>query len=859
MSVVLPEWYIVDPAKKDKAWADRIITYLRQYMQWVVPQHTAADGMTWLLGTYDMRFVEDMFLDPAKSGVKFIQMAVLEKIRNVIASEIEAAGLHIEAYAVDPTAESQKLKDRELLANRKAIEGLISSLNAKIHKPPYKLENDKGPDGRGMFAGNVEQFDEMGMDDTNNEDLAHFFQLYHRLRHEISAEDAINFYMAFNEVSENFALWVDDILAKKAICARTYVNHVNGNINIKYVAPETVQAIIGRRRDFKDAPAIGITQLVTVQEFLQMVGEEFNMETDMDVLWSATTFAVGHEYTGVHINDRWVCGESSRNMASFAQFMQFKVNVGYIEWKSNDKKTSVGTKKNKHGNPSFVEKPANHKERKNQKYDYKVYSNTDEVTYKAVYLVLSAASQKIYQYGKLMYQNRGDMEGREDEYSNFSISCYLEIGKTAIEAVKRNIIQIEKAFAKLENAIMRALPPGHLYNYESLVQIAKGMFPDDNTQVSIEKVMHMFEQSANKLYTIPQINGQPVGGGQPASIELQNGLSRSVMEFKQIIDWNFEMIYNTLGISPLRQAYAPQPRDVAKLQAQALEYSDKATGYIPRMLMKMLDNVGRRVMCTVQDIVKFKEINKVPYDFMVQALGNATVNDIASLKDVPLHRYGIFIQSFNSFQERQEIKAMTVGAYTNKEITTEQLLLINNIRNPKKAAMVLAYEKRRNERKQQEASAQAHQQAMQLEQAKSQGEMQIQQVKGQLQLQNTQLEGEYKVKVALIEQQGRLAEMQMKPQNDVVKINAKTDGAIRQKEAEVNIDAQKPMPGSGTPAPQPVVPQPPPPMAPPEPMPVPQQAGPAMPLPGMEQGMGMEGGAPPQPGLEVEAGVGMTQ
>jgi hypothetical protein len=364
--------------------------------------------------------------------------------------------------------------------------------------------------------------------------------------------------------------------------------------------------------------------------------------------------------------------------------------------------------------------------------------------------------------------------------------------------------------------------------------------------VSIEKVMHMFEQSANKIYTIPQINGQPVGGGQPASIELQNGLSKSVMEFKQIIDWNFEMIYNTLGISPLRQAYAPQPRDVAKLQDKALEYSDKATGYIPRMMMKMLDNVGRRVMCTVQDIIKFKEINKVPYDFMVTALGSTTVEDIASLKDVPLHRYGIFIQSFNSFQERQEIKAMTAAAYTNKEISTEQYLLINNIRNPKKAAMILAYEKRRNERKQQELQAQQHQQAMELQQAKTQGEMQMKQMEGQLTLQNTQLEGEYKIKVALIEQQGKLQEMQMKPNNDVVKINAKTDGAIRQKEAEVNIDAQKPMPGSGTPAPAPA-PAPPPP--PPEPIQIPQPAAPPPPLPGMEAG-----GAP-----VPDMGVGMTQ
>ena len=41
MTVLLPEWYITDPAKKDKEWANKLITYLRMYMQPVVPWVTA--------------------------------------------------------------------------------------------------------------------------------------------------------------------------------------------------------------------------------------------------------------------------------------------------------------------------------------------------------------------------------------------------------------------------------------------------------------------------------------------------------------------------------------------------------------------------------------------------------------------------------------------------------------------------------------------------------------------------------------------------------------------------------------------------------------------------------------------------
>lgn len=799
MAVILPEWYIVDPSKKDKAWANSIITYLRMYMEWVVPQSVAADGMNWLLGNYSMKFVEDMFLDPSKSGVKFIQMAVLEKIRNVLASEIEEAGIHIEVYANDPTADDQKKKDRELLANRKNIEGLITALNAQIKNPPYSLANEKGEGGRSMYQGNMEEFDSMGMDDGNNEDIDHFMNIFYRLRHAISAEDAINFCIQFNEVKENFALWVNDILAKKAICARTYVNQINGAPTIKYVAPETVQAIMGRRRDFKDAPAIAINQVVTVQEFLQMVGDEFDMsnEDDMAALWNATMFSYPREFTGVHINNHWVCGESSQNMVSFADFMQFKVSVGYIEWKSNDMRTYVGTPKNRYGNASMVEKEAGYKKKQNVARDYKVYKVEDEVTYKATFLVMSSATQKIYQFGKLAYQSRGDMEGKEDEYSNFSISCYKEIGKTAVESVKRYVMNIEKAYAKLENAVMRALPPGHIYQYETLQQIAKNMFgPESNTQQGIKDVMAMLSQSADKITTIPQINGQPVGGGQAASIELQNGMSKSVLEFKNIVDWNFGMIYSTLGISPIRQAYTPQPRDVGKLQDQVNDYSEKATGYMPRMIMKMLNNVGKRILCTVQDIIKYKDINAIPYSFLVKALGNKTIEDIGSLDDVPFHRYGIFVHSFNSLQERQDLKAMTAQAYANKEISPEQYMLINNIISPKKAALVLAYEKRRTERKVQEQQRVAHEQAMQLQQAKSQGEMQLEQTKGQLEIQKQQLENQGKVEVARIQQETELMKLKMKPEGKVTEIEAKKNASIEQEQAKNNLEAQQVIPGA---------------------------------------------------------------
>ena len=796
MTVLLPEWYITDPAKKDKEWANKLITYLRMYMQPVVPWVTAEDGMKWLLGDYDMKFAQEMFLDASKAGVRFVAMAVLEKIRNVMISEIEDTGISIELNAIDRTADHRKSKDRELLANRKNIEALLSTLNASIGNPPYSLKNEKDESGNDLFGGDVSQFDNMGLSDNSDEDLEYFFKTHYRLLAEILGEDAINYFMQFNNVSENIALWVDDILAKKAMACRQYINQINGAITIKYLAPETVYAIIGRRRDFKDAPCLGYTQVVTVQEFIQMVGDEFdiNDRQQMQDLWQATVFTNRQEFTGVHLNGTFCCGDSGQNCCNFSDFMQFKVQIGYIEFKSNNKTTYVGTFNNKHGNPVIAKRPSGYnKPQKN--HGYKIYNNTDEVTYKSVYLVLTATSQRLYQYGLLNYQIRGDIEqyGMEDEYSNFSICVYKEIGQTAVEQCKDNIIMIVKAWKKLENAINRAQPPGYLYTFESLQKIAKHFFPDKNRQTTVKDVIEMFEQSANKITTIPELKGQPIGGGTSLTQRLENGIGDVAKELKDVIDWQFQLIYDKLGISPLRQAYAPQPRETFKLQEQALAYSDKATGYVPRMILKTLNNTAIRTLLHIQSIIKFKDKNPMPYRTLCRAIGDKAVNDLKYLDDIPMHKFAIMVNSFNNYAERQEMKAITAQALATKEISPEQYLLINGTKNPKRAAWILAYEKRRNERKLMEQQRVAHEQAMQLEAAKGQTLLQAEQVKGQGELAKVDRQGEWDYRIAQLQIQGDIGKQAMKQSGKLDEIDEKSTTSIQQMQAQSDLESQQPM------------------------------------------------------------------
>lgn len=781
--ITLQEWFEEDPAKKDIEWAQKIVSYMRIYMQYVVNPQRAYTNMQWLLGEYPTQFLRDMFKTPEKAGVEFSPMAILEKARNVIISSIQDAGIHVELKAIDQSATNERKEDRNILANRKLIEATITQLRDQIGLPPYSLKDEKQPDGKKVFNGNTESFDEMGMDDSSDEDLDHFFNTFFRLTHEIHGEDAINYFIEYNNTKENLALWVDDILAKKAIFQQQYVNESTGAIEYKYVAPETVRAIMGRKRDFSDSQSIGVERRVSVGEFLQMVGSDFDYERDFPELITAVNYTNNLEYTGVNTDGYLYYGGRDR-LCNWDQFMQFKVAVGYIEWRSVDGSSYKATNNNFHGNVQVRQKPWGTTESPNS--IYKRQAKYNEVIYKAYYLITSAVTQKLYKYGKLAYQQ---VEGANDEYANFSISGYKEVGRTVVEVARKYMILIEKAFVKFEHMVMKALPPGYDYNYDSLMAIARKLMPGTNGMNSVNEVVNFMEDSANKLHIASKEDGKPINGGGQVNFPLANGLAPAVMEFQNVINWGFAQIDREIG-TPSESVYNPQPRDVAKLQATALDYSSKATGYIPRIIMNVLDNTAKRTLLSIQDIIQFKDKNSLPYKFLLTALGDKVMADLESLGKVAMHRYGIFVMSFNSYQDKLKMDEIATQAYMNKELAPEQLLLITSISNPKKASMVLAYEKRRNERKAMQMQQQAQQAAMQAQQQINDAKMQQIQTQGQLELQKVDLQGQWDYKVEELKVTGEVDKTKLKIDAKPEEINHKTEGNIQQTEAKANIEQQ---------------------------------------------------------------------
>lgn len=762
--------------------ATRIVNYLRTCMVHIIDIKKAKINKQYLFGVQDMTEIKKMFKDPAKSGVNFHQFVIMEKIRNVLIEEDEENGIEFRLQSTDSLATNEKERDLELLSNRGWIEPLMTGVNQMMGLPPFNMNNDKS-----LFNGNVDQFDKMGLDSNNKEDINYFFMQHYRLLHEMVGEEPINYFLKYNDMQDLLAAFYNDVIASKAITSRAFVNEVSGSQDIKYLAPENVRALPGQRRDYKDAVALEFVEKMTVMDMIKVIGSDFDFETDMANLLAAVNGQGDLKYTGISEGKQQIFGTPGTTIP-YSEFMKTYVSVGYIEWKEINASTHLvwrskgtgrlGLKPIAYGTP---EKPDSI-----YKKDCRYY----ETTYKAYYLATGNLDCKLYKYGQLSYQQ---VSGAEDEYSNFSIMISQEYGKSAMEICIPFIDLLEKAMKKLEYMIVRAKPPGRMWSYESLLTMSKSMFPGIPVNVAINKLMATFTDMSNEMYAIPTVNGQPVGGGGAMNYDLPHGLSQNIKEFQGLAEWCEQKIMDKLGITALRAADNVNEKDGLGLQEKSTAYSQKATAYMPRMVSRMVKNIGIRILSFTQDIIEFGDKNTIPYKFLLQALGDNTMIELGHLKKVAFHRYNIFVEGIGSAADKREAAAIAQMALSKGDITLEQWLLFKSVSSPRKAIAVLAYQKKVNDRIKNQQQQQVQDGNMQLEQARHKNKMEEINTEGKLGIDREEVRGKYLVKGQEVTADGAIEKQREKIDAEPNIIDKKNEGKIAQDTVKNSLASTQPI------------------------------------------------------------------
>lgn len=799
----------VDPNLKTPEWANTCLTIFRRDWRPLINVERARINKKLLFSQQDMISIKKTFKDKNfLANTEFYPLGILENLKNALVEEITKAPPHAELRAVDPSALNQRKEDIELLKNRGIIEGDLTKYQNQVGLPPYKVDY-------GQFKSNVDQFDKMGLDENDPDDVNFYERNFQRLGYEIAGQSAINNIMKLGRFDEErIEDFVIDTLAYKAICMQVYVDQITGEIKLNYIYPETAKGLFGDSNDGHDDNCRGWEDNKTVMEFLQMVGNEFDWDRDWWQLLWAINFANGNKFTGFRRNnvvydcfanggkfaERMNLVGASENILDWSLSYNYKVFVGYAEWNTAE---ATATYLRKKGHPDYIEDVdySYDLKKKKQVREYYKESYYQQQWYKCYYISTTAISQWIYNFGKVYYQQ---FEGSNDEYAAGSLWYYRKKGQSAVEIAKPYLDLANFAFYRMLWVIHHAKPQEDEYVLEELIQMSKGIQRQMNQQANnsaiptidtiLTQMIQYQRENFVRIRAYPQIEGKTIPQLPPLEGK-RNGIDPIAVALQSVVAWAEMQIGLKWGINPLRVGAPPLPRQSYKSEVNSISNSYNATGYVYRMIQYLKERVAVTTLNFTVDIIKFKDT--IPYKWLQTLLGDEAFAGLALLDNFAAHRYGIFVRDFNSEVNQQEIKQAANIALQKGTLTQDQWFVVTQTEDYQKANQILSFLERKKAKLLRKQQIQDMQMKDQMAQKQYEREKDLIVTKGNIDIKKATIEAEGFKAAAQIGADGRVQVKQIQVEHEPQK---QSDKAQTQKELATekeNLKEQHPYAAKG--------------------------------------------------------------
>lgn len=730
-------------AVKDPVWADKCMTILRRDWVPLVNQSRCRENKRYLDSMQPMDDIRDRFKDKKfKDSLAFDPLGIWEPFKNTLIEDILKNPPKAELKATDPTAITDRKKDISLLKNRKIIEGDISKYQQQIGLPRYKYDYEK-------FKGNVEEFDNKGLDENDAEDLTFYEQNLQRLNYEIAGQSVLDNVMKLCRFDQDIAMkTVRDILAIKALSLQLYVDKITGELKVKYLYPETFYGIFGDSGEGRNDLALGWNDNITINEWLQLVGDEFDWERDWTKILWAINYCGQRKYTGFIRNNTPYdcCGNehlmsagkfaegTQSNLLEWTMAFNYQINVGYCEWKVSEATSTNIVHKDRPGY-SFGSIPYTVALSEKQVMEgYSKESKFQQQTYGSYFISTTSVSQWIFGFGKVYFQT---LEGANDEYSSGTLKYYLMEGRSAVELAKPYVKMANHCFYKMLWCIDKAKPEADTYVYEELIQIAKGFqrsMPQtaNNKAPKLDSILkdliQFMRDNVVNIRAYPQIEGRPVMQLPPLEGK-RNGIDPIFISLQSITMWGIQMVSTTIGVNPMRTGANPPPRESNRTEMSTVEFSVNATSYIYRMLQNVKEKMATTILNITQEVIRFKD--SLPYKWLLTVMGNETFNGLFLLDQYAAHRMGLFIRDYNAVADKQRINQAADMALQKTELEFDQWFAVTQVEDFKLAAKMLSLYKRKKEKRERQQKLQELKIAQDTQKQKFDQEMEIVKQKGQ--------------------------------------------------------------------------------------------------------------------------------
>lgn len=337
----------------------------------------------------------------------------------------------------------------------------------------------------------------------------------------------------------------------------------------------------------------------------------------------------------------------------------------------------------------------------------------------------------VYDYGKSLNSARPDKKNPV-----MSIHAISLPGKSIIERIKMLLDQIELNFLKLQSALAMASPNGHDIDISAL----EGISLDGSEDLSVMDLIMLKRQTGDTLRRTTELtSGRYQNTGKPIN-KNEGGVGNLLNEILLTLDVCFKYVYELTGID-LVSAASAQRVDVTATQ---VKYAAAATSDALQPLftswIQAKESAAKSAVIKTQRAIKYHKEAREAYSAM---LGESLVEALKVSADKELSQLGIKLELRSSQELKQAaIQAATEALKPGKDGENINLpdwyFFVSMIERgrAKQAMAILEYRLNKSRQQsikmQQDNMAMNGQNAMQLEQLKSEMEASMIKLQGQM-------------------------------------------------------------------------------------------------------------------------------
>jgi hypothetical protein len=396
---------------------------------------------------------------------------------------------------------------------------------------------------------------------------------------------------------------------------------------------------------------------------------------------------------------------------------------------------------------------------KNSRKD-KTYSKTDyKVVYKGKWVV---GSEFFFDCGLATNMKRAKSSLTETSlsYHIAAPNMYQMSTYSMGDQMKSVADQIQLAYYKLQNVMLRAKPRGIMIEIGSLEGVPLGKA---GRALKPSEILDLYNQTGTLVYR--RLNDEGQASNYKPIEELENGIGNEAVQYFNIIKQNIELLRDILGFNEITDGSTPDPRTLNGVAKYASESTNNSLDFVKRAERDLLERLCYDLTLRIQDSALNGSISGY-----VRALGSETVQFFKLDPNVSAHECGLMVRQKPTEFEKEKLGRRIEQAIQSNQITLADAMMLENLENLKYAEVLLGDKIKKNQDDQQKRA---------MEQQQMNGQIQMQSSQAAEQAKQQTLQIEMQAKMAVIEKekmldlQVKMAEMQQMAQIEAMKMEGK--------------------------------------------------------------------------------------